>query len=116
MVAASLAAMALGCGEDRPRPGPPALAVHFQHDSVNTPDTLRGTIDVTDDVGIDSMWVLFDGGPEIGVDGGFNFSFEAPFLFEVDSGLIRGAKIPFELRARDIAGYADVLDTFVVVK
>ena len=114
--AASLAAIVAGCGEDRPRPAPPALAIHFQHDSVSSPDSLRGTLTVTDNVGIDSLWVTFDAQPEIGVDGGFNFSFQAPFLFAVDSGLLKGTKIPFELRARDIAGYADVLDTFVVVK
>ena len=111
-----LAAVAAGCGEDRPRPAPPALAIHFQNDGVASPDTLRGTIDVTDNVGIDSLWLTFDSKPEIGVDGGFNLSYQAPFLFFVDSGLIKGAKIPMELRARDIAGYQDVLDTFVVVK
>jgi len=116
LAAAGLSALAVGCGEDRPRPAPPALAIHFDRDSLASPDTLRGSIDVTDNVGIDSMWVVFDSKPEIGVDGGFQFSFQAPFLFFVDSGLTRGAKIPFELRARDIAGYSDVLDTFVVVK
>lgn len=116
VAAAGLAALGVGCGEDRPRPAPPALAIHFERDSVSSPDTLRGTIAVTDNVGIDSMWVVFDSKPEVGVDGGFQFSFNAPFLFFVDSGLAKGAKIPFELRARDIAGYSDVLDTFVVVK
>lgn len=116
MAAAALAAALVGCAEDRPRPAPPALGIHFEHDSVGSPDSLRGTINVTDNVGIDSLWVLFDAGPEIGVDGGFNFSFTAPFQFVVDSGLLKGTKIPFELRARDIAGYSDVLDTFVVVK
>jgi hypothetical protein len=116
VLAAGLAAGVVGCGEDRPRPAPPALVIHFQHDSVGTPDSLRGTIVVTDNVGIDSLWVTFAAEPEIGVDGGFNFSFEAPFLFAVDSGLLKGTRLPFELRARDIAGYSDVLDTFVVVK
>lgn len=105
-----------GCGEDRPRPGPPILAIHFQKDSVNSPDSLLGTIDVTDNDGIDSMWVQYDGKPAIGVDGQFQLSFEAPFNFPVDSQLLKGTKIPFSLRGRDIAGYSDELDTFVVVK
>jgi len=49
-------------------------------------------------------------------DGGFQFTFEAPFFFFIDSGLAKGQKIPVQYRARDIAGYQDVLDTFVVIK
>jgi hypothetical protein len=54
--------------------------------------------------------------PEVGVDGGLQFTFEAPFLFFIDSGLSPGAKISVQVRGRDIAGYSDVLDTFVVIK
>ena len=53
---------------------------------------------------------------EVGVDGGFDLTFDAPFRFTVDSGFLKGTHIPVEFRARDIAGYQDVLDTFVVVK
>lgn len=115
---AGLAACLLGiaCGEDRPRPAPPALSIHFDKDSLNSPDTLRGTIRATDNVGIDSLWLQVGSQPEVGVDGGFQFSFEAPFLFFIDSGQVKGAKVPVEFRARDIAGYADALDTFVVIK
>ena len=106
----------MACGEDRPRPAPPALSIHFEHDSVNSPDTLRGTIDATDAEGIDSLWLQVGTEPTVGVDGGFQFTFDAPFLFFVDSGFVAGAKLPVEFRARDIAGYMDVLDTFVVIK
>ena len=109
------ALLAAGCGEDRPRPAPPVLSIQFQKDSVLSPDTLRGTISATDEAGIDSLW-LSVGNAEVGVDGGFDFTFQAPFLFFIDSGLIAGAKIPVELRARNIIGYQDVLDTFVVIK
>lgn len=105
-----------GCAEDRPRPGPPVLSIHFDQDSVTTPDTLTGTIHATDNVGIDSLWMQVGSSPEVGVDGGFNFTFDAPFRFEIDSNLLKGTKVPVQYRARDIAGYADVLDTFVVVK
>lgn len=111
-----MAAGALGCGEDRPRPGPPVLSIHFQHDSINTPDTLRGTIKAIDNEGIDSLWMQVGTQPEVGVDGGLEFTFEAPFIFVINSGLSPGAKISVELRGRDIAGYSGVLDTFVVVK
>jgi hypothetical protein len=111
-----LAAGALACGEDRPRPAPPALSIQFEHDSVNSPDSLQGTITATDNEGIDSLWLQVGIQPTVGVDGGFQFTFEAPFLFFIDSGLTRGAKIPVEFRGRDIAGYSDVLDTFVVIK
>lgn len=115
-MAALLAAGALACGEDRPRPAPPDLSIQFQHDSLNSPDTLRGSIEATDNEGIDSLWLQVGAQPTVGVDGGFQFSFSAPFAFFIDSGLIKGAKIPVELRGRDIAGYTDVLDTFVVIK
>jgi len=52
-----LAAGALACGEDRPRPGPPDLSIQFQRDSLHSPDTLRGTIQATDNEGIDSVWL-----------------------------------------------------------
>lgn len=111
-----MAALALGCGEDRPRPGPPILSIQFQRDSLKSPDTLRGTIRAVDNQGIDSLWMQVAGQPEVGVDGGLQLTFEAPFLFLIDSGLSPGAKVAVALRARDIAGYTDVLDTFVVVK
>jgi hypothetical protein len=111
-----VAAGALACGEDRPRPGPPVLSIHFQHDTVNTPDTLRGTIKAVDNEGIDSLWMQVGVQPQVGVNGGFQFTFEAPFLFFIDSGLSPGVKISVEVRGRDIAGYMDVLDTFVVIK
>jgi hypothetical protein len=82
---------------------------------VHSPDSLRGTIDVSDNEGIDSMWLRVDTS-QVGVDGQFDLSYEAPFLFPVASGIVSGAKIPVSLRARDVAGYSDVLDTFVVVK
>lgn len=115
-LAALIAAGALGCGEDRPRPGPPVLSIHFEHDSVNTPDTLRGTVKAEDNQGIDSIWMQVGLQPEVGVDGGLQFTFEAPFFFTVDSGLSPGAKLSVQVRGRDIAGYSDVLDTFVVIK
>lgn len=111
-----MAALALGCGEDRPRPGPPVLSIHFHRDSVNTPDTLSGTIKAVDNEGIDSLWMQVGTQPEVGVNGGLQFTFEAPFLFLIDSGLSPGARIAVQVRGRDIAGYADVLDTFVVIK
>lgn len=111
-----LAAGALACGEDRPRPGPPDLSIQFQRDSLNSPDTLRGTIQATDNEGIDSVWLNVGTRDSAAADGGFQLSFSAPFLFFIDSGLIKGAKVPVEFRARDIAGYTDVLDTFVVIK
>ena len=115
-LAALLAAGLLGCGEDRPRPGPPVLSIQFQRDTVATPDTLRGTIKASDNEGLDSVWMQVGSQPEVGVDGGLQFTLEAPFRFTIDSGLSPGVRIAVQLRGRDIAGYADVLDTFVVVK
>jgi hypothetical protein len=92
------------------------LSIHFQRDSINTPDTLRGTIKATDNEGIDSLWMQVGVQPEVGVDGGLQFTFEAPFLFFIDSGLSPGARVAVRVRGRDIAGYAGALDTFVVIK
>ena len=81
-----------------------------------SPDTLRGTIRATDEAGIDSLWFQVGSGPVVGVDGGFQLSFQAPFLFPVDSGLFPGTQVPVTLSARNIVGYADALDTFVVIR
>jgi len=110
------AVLAAGCAEDRPRPAPPFLSIHFDHDTIPSPDTLRGTISATDEAGIDSLWLQVGSGPVVGVDGGFQLSFQAPFWFVIDSGLLSGTKIPVSFSARNIVGYADVLDTFVVVR
>jgi len=109
------AVFAAGCAEDRPRPAPPILSIEFQRDSVFSPDTLRGTLHAADPAGIDSLWLVV-GEDSAGVDGGFNFTFDAPFLFPIDSGFLPGVQIPVTFRARNIIGYTDALDTFVVIK
>ena len=116
VLAAGLVALLAGCLEDRPRPAPPRLSIHFDRDSISSPDTLSGTIRADDPIGIDSVWITVDTSARVGADGGFNTTFEAPFVFLVGGGFPPGRRIPVQLEGRDIGGFDDVLDTFVVVK
>jgi len=109
-----LLAAGAGC-DDRPRPAPPQLAIHFDRDSVNTPDTLTGTIRADDPDGLDSIWLSVDSATD-GRDGGFQPTFQAIFAFPIKSSHSLGEHVPVVLRARDITGFTSLLDTFVVVK
>ena len=83
---------------------------------MNSPDTLTGAIKATSNLGIDSVWI-YVGTKDTGrADGGFQFEFQAPLFFFIDSLIAKNTRVPVQLRARDIAGYEDVLDTFVVIK
>jgi hypothetical protein len=101
--------------EDRPRPAPPQLAIHFDHDSVNTPDTLTGTIRADDPDGIDSVWLAVDSTTD-GRDGQFQPTFQAIFAFPIKSSHSLGQHVPVVLSARDVTGFTSTLDTFVVIK
>ena len=113
-LAALLLAAVAGC-EDRPRPAPPQLAIHFDRDSVKTPDTLTGTIHADDPDGIDSIWLSVDSTTD-GRDGQFQTSFQAIFVFPIKSSHSLGEHVPVVLRARDVTGFTSTLDTFVVIK
>lgn len=111
---ALLLAAAAGC-EDRPRPAPPQLAIRFDKDSVNSPDTLTGTIRADDPDGIDSIWLSVDSTTD-GRDGGFQPTFQAAFVFPIKGSHALAEHVPVVFRARDVMGFTNILDTFVVVK
>ena len=64
--------------------------------------------------GLDSVWVTVDSAMA-GEDGGFDQVFSAPFQFAIGAGKNPGTPVPVQFRARDIAGFVVVRDTFVVV-
>lgn len=115
-VAAMLAAAGLACQTDRERPGPPRLAITIDQDSVQSPDTLTGSVRADDPDGIDSVWLSIDSGPPLGADGLFEPTFSAPFRAAVPAGHAAGDHVTVQFSARDIAGYEGGLDTFVVVR
>jgi hypothetical protein len=78
------------------------------------PDTVAGTVRAEDADGLDSVWVTVDSAVA-GEDGGFDRVFSARFRFLIGAGKTQGTQIPVELRARDIAGFQVVQDTYVVV-
>jgi hypothetical protein len=104
-----------GCFEDRQRPAPPVLGIVFDRDSVNTPDTITGSIVVTDRDGIDSVWLTVDT-VRRGDDGFFETSYDSRFKFPIRGGLAKFERVPVVLRARDVVGYSGALDTVIVVK
>jgi hypothetical protein len=107
--------LAAGCFGDRPRPAPPMLRIVFDQDSVDTPDTLTGSIVVTDRDGIDSIWLMVDTSHQA-ADGFFETSYSSPFKAVIRSGLAKFDRVPISLQARDVIGYTGALDTVIVVK
>jgi len=73
-----------------------------------------GTVRAEDPDGLDSVWVSVDA-EVAGVDGGFERVFAAPFRFVIGAGKNQGTSVPVQFRARDIAGFMIVRDTYVVV-
>ena len=64
--------------------------------------------------GLDSVWVSVDA-EQAGADGGFEQVFAAPFRFVIEAGKNPGTSVPVQFRARDIAGFVVIRDSFVVV-
>lgn len=82
--------------------------------SQTPPDTLAGTVRAEDADGLDSVWVSVDSAVA-GEDGGFDQVFSSRFRFLIGAGKSQGTQIPIQFRARDIAGFQVVQDTYVVV-
>lgn len=117
MVLATGAALsALACQTDRDRPGPPRLTITLVQDSVQSPDTLTGTLRAEDVDGIDSVWLSVDSAPPLGADGLLDQTFLATFRADVPGGHVLGDRVSVRFTARDISGFVGGLDTFVVVK
>lgn len=104
-----------GCFEDRPRPAPPVLRIFLDKDSVTTPDTITGSIEVMDRDGIDSVWLTVDT-VRRGDDGLFETSYGSRFKFPIRAGFAKFDRVPIVLEARDVVGFSGALDTVVVVK
>jgi len=109
-----LAGLLGACLSDRPRPGPPVLAIVLDKLTVHSPDTLTGTVGASDPDGLDSVWVLVDT-VQVGEDGLFDTQFNRPFRFAIAAGHPVGDRVPVSLRARDVAGFTSQLDTGVTV-
>lgn len=115
MVAALLACgAAVGCYEERARPGPPRLSITLDQEEVNSPDTLTGRLRATDADGIDSLWLVVDTA-RFGIEGFLLDEVEGPFAVEIPGGRPSGVPIPLTLEARDALGWVSTLDTFVQV-
>ena len=76
-------------------------------------DTVAGDFRVDDSDGIDSVWVTLES-VEQGQNGGFNRVFSWHYRFTVQ-GFQPAESIPLTFRARDVAGFEVVRDTYVVV-
>lgn len=116
VLAAGAALSALACQTDRDRPGPPRLTITLLQDSVQSPDTLTGTLRADDVDGIDSVWLSVDSAPPLGADGLLDQTFLATFRADVPGGHVLGDRVSVRFTARDISGFVGGLDTFVVVK
>ena len=109
--------MLAACIDERPRPGPPIVTLTLEKTGVRSttpPDTLRGTVDASDPDGLDSVWVSVDS-VESGEDAGFDPRFISTFAFLIGPGKSHNTHIPVQIRARDLAGFSVVRDTYVVV-
>lgn len=116
VLAAGAVLSALACQTDRDRPGPPRLTITLVQDSVQSPDTLTGTLRAEDVDGIDSVWLSVDSAPPLGADGLLDQTFLATFRADVPGGHVLGDRVSVRFTARDISGFVGGLDTFVVVK
>jgi hypothetical protein len=115
-LAASLLA---SCLSERPRPGPPTIALSLNKRTVqsrNPPDTLVVTVRVEDGDGIDSVWVQLGSEPPLGADGLFDRVLEGPFRVLIPAGLPPGQVLVLKLEARDVAGFKAQRDTSVTVE
>ncbi len=102
------------CLSERPRPGPPTLAIVLDQQTVHSPDTLTGRLSVRDPDGLDSIWISVDS-VKVGEDALFDTRFEAPFLFAIRANHQPNDRIPVRLEARDLTGFSAQLDTAVRV-
>jgi len=107
---------ALACQTDRDRPGPPLLSLTINEDSVQSPDTVTGTLRADDRDGLDSIWLTVDSAPPLAADGLLEATFLATFRAGVRGGHVLGDRVSIRFTARDITGFVGGLDTFVVVK
>jgi len=85
--------------------------------SINPPtpaDSVSGTVSAEDPDGLDSVWVSVDL-VVAGEDGRVERTFSAPYRFAIAAGKPATTRIPIQFRARDIAGFVAIRDTFVVV-
>lgn len=103
-----------GCIEERPRPGPPVLSIVFDRLTVQSPDSVTGSVRAEDVDGIDSVWLTVDTA-RAGEDGFFDAVFASRFSFALQGGLAPGTRIPVRLEARDVGGFSSTLDTAVTV-
>jgi hypothetical protein len=106
----------LACQTNRDRPGPPRLTLTIDQDSVQSPDTLTGSLRADDVDGIDSIWLAVDSDPPLGADGLLEPTFIASFRAGVHGGHLLGDRISVRFTARDRSAYVGGLDTFVIVK
>jgi hypothetical protein len=77
-------------------------------------DSVAGTVRAEDPDGLDSVWVSVDL-VVAGADGRFERAFTAPYRFAIAAGKPATTRIPIQFRARDIAGFVAIRDTFAVV-
>lgn len=103
------------CFSERPRPGPPQLAIVLDKIRVRSPDTLTGTLRAEDPAGIDSVWLTLAGAPQFGTDGLLRPVFEAPFRTFILTGHVVGERLTLTVTARDLDGFVGKRDTFVTV-
>jgi hypothetical protein len=108
------------CLSERPRPGPPTIALSLNKRTVQSraqpnPDTLVVTVRVEDGDGIDSVWVQLGSEPPLGADGLFDRVLEGPFRILIPAGLPPGQVLAVKLEARDVAGFKAQRDTSVTV-
>ena len=116
VLAGLAAAAALACQTNRDRPGPPRLSLTINEDSVQSPDTVTGSLRADDLDGIDSIWLTVDSAPPLAEDGLLEATFIATFRAGVRGGHALGDRVSIRFTARDITGYVGGLDTFVIVK
>ena len=79
------------------------------------PAAVTGVARAEDASGLDSMWLSLDGGMPVGQNGRFETAVQSNFRLVIPATHHAGDRIPIELRARDLDGFASQRDTTVRV-
>jgi hypothetical protein len=103
------------CFSEPTRPAPPLISVSLAKTTVRSPDTLNGTVQVTDADGIDSVWLAVDSAPFESWDGAFATAFTSSFRVLIARGLSPGDRLPVTVSATDVTGFEGEVDTAVTV-
>jgi hypothetical protein len=109
-------ALLTACFSEPTRPAPPLISVSLAKTVLGSPDTLNGTVRVSDADGIDSVWLTINSGPFESWDGAFATEFTSTFRVPIVRGVSAGARLPVTVSARDVTGFEGEVDTAVTIQ